>query len=55
MKDIKEMLNRILSECIGKTPEEVDEACRVEHFYSAKEAVEFGLVDGIMDGAEGWL
>ena len=51
MKDVKQMMNQILSECTGRSCEEVDEACKVEHFYSAKEAIEFGLVDAIVDGA----
>ena len=50
MKGVKHMMNQILSDCTGRTLEEVDEACKVEHFYSAKEAVEFGLADGIVDG-----
>lgn len=55
MKGIKQMINQILSECIGRTIDEVDEACKTEHFYSASEAVEFGLVDGIVDGNMEWF
>lgn len=55
MKGIKQMINQILSECIGRTIDEVDEACKTEHFYSASEAVEFGLVDGIVDGTMEWF
>lgn len=50
MKGIKQMLNRILSDCTGRTMDEIDAACKAEHFYSAQEAVEFGLVDEVVNG-----
>lgn len=50
MKDVKQMMNRILAECTERTEEEVDEACKQEKFLSAGEAVEFGLADFVVDG-----
>lgn len=50
MKDVKQMMNRILADCTGRTEEEVDEACKQAEFLSAGEAVEFGLADFVVDG-----
>ena len=50
MKDVKQMINRILADSTGRTEEEVDEACKLEQFLSASEAIEFGLADLVVDG-----
>jgi len=55
MKDIKQMMNQILADCTGHSAEEIDEACRTDHYFTAKEAVEYGLVDGIMDSANCYM
>lgn len=50
MKDVKQMMNRILADSTGRTEEEIDEACKQEQFLSANEAIEFGLADLVVDG-----
>lgn len=50
MKGVKQMMNRILAECTGHTEEEIDETCRTDHYFSAEEAVEYGLIDYVIDG-----
>lgn len=44
----KRRLNRILAENTGKTVEEIQAATERDHYFSAEEAVEFGLIDGII-------
>lgn len=44
----KERLNRILAENTGKTIEEIAAATERDHYLSAKEALEFGLIDQII-------
>lgn len=50
MKDVKKMMNNLLASCTGHTEKEIDETCKEDHYFSAKEAVDFGLVDCIVDG-----
>ncbi len=45
---IKERLNRILAGNTGKTPQEVKEASERDHWMTAEEARDFGLVDQII-------
>ena len=45
---IKKKLNQIMAENTGKTPEEVKEASERDHWMTAEEAKEFGLVDKII-------
>ncbi len=45
----KRRLNRILAENTGRTVEEIWEATERDHYFSAKEAVEFGLIDQIVE------
>lgn len=44
----KERLNRILAENTGKTVEEIAAATERDHYLSAGEALEFGLIDQII-------
>ena len=46
---IKERMNRILAENTGKSIEEVTNACERDNFMSSQEALEFGLVDRVLD------
>ena len=46
---IKERMNRIMSENTGKSVEEVTAACERDNFMSAQEALEFGLIDRVLD------
>lgn len=44
----KDKINRILSKHTGKTPEEIEEATRFDHYFSPEEAIRFGLADEII-------
>lgn len=44
----RERLNRILADNTGKTEEEILEATERDHYLSADEALEFGLIDKII-------
>lgn len=46
----KAMTNGILAKNTGRTIEEIEEATAYDHFFSAKEALEFGLVDDTLSG-----
>ncbi len=46
---IKERMNHILSENTGKSVEEVTAACERDNFMSATEALDFGLIDRVLD------
>lgn len=43
-----DILMKILSEAAGKTAEQVKEDCDRDHFMSAAEALEYGLVDKVL-------
>ncbi len=45
----REKLNRILSERTGKTLEQIEKDTERDNFMTAQEALEYGLIDGIMD------
>ena len=49
LETIKARMNRILAENTGKTVEEVTEACERDNFMTSQEAVEFGLIDRVLD------
>ena len=49
LQTIKERMNRILAENTGRTIEEVTAACERDNFMSSQEALEFGLVDRVLD------
>ncbi len=49
LQTIKERMNRILAENTGKSIEEVTAACERDNFMTAQEALEFGLVDRVLD------
>lgn len=46
----KKRLNRILAQNTGKTIEEIEAATERDHYLSASEAVDFGLIDQIIAG-----
>ena len=46
---IKERMNHIMSENTGRSIEEVTAACERDNFMSAQEAVEFGLIDKVLE------
>ena len=45
---IKKNLNRILAENTGKTIETVERDCERDHFMSAQEALEYGIIDQVI-------
>ncbi len=49
LQTVKDRMNRILAENTGKTMEEVTQACERDNFMTAQEALEFGLVDRVLD------
>ena len=49
LQTIKERMNRIMSENTGRTIEDVTAACERDNFMSSQEALEFGLVDRVLD------
>ena len=49
LEKVKERMNRILSENTGKPYEEVVTACERDNFLSPQEALEFGLIDRVLD------
>ena len=49
LQTIKERMNRIMSENTGKSIEEITAACERDNFMSAQEALEFGLIDRVLD------
>ena len=46
----KKRLTRILAENTGRTVSEIEAATERDHYLSASEALEFGLIDRIIDG-----
>ena len=46
---IKERMNKIMAENTGRTIEEVTAACERDNFMSAEEALQFGLIDKVID------
>ena len=49
LQTIKERMNRILAENCGKGIEEVTAACERDNFMTAQEALEFGLIDRVLE------
>ena len=49
LETIKERMNRILSENTGKSIEEVTAACERDNFMSSKEAMDFGIIDRVIE------
>ena len=49
LQTIKDRMNRILAENTGRSIEEVTNACERDNFMSSQEAMEFGLVDRVLD------
>ena len=49
LQTIKERMNRIMSENTGRSIEEVTAACERDNFMSAQEAMEFGLIEKVLE------
>ena len=50
LNETRESLAKIIAEKTGKSLEEVYEVTASDTYYSAEEAIEFGLATGIMKG-----
>jgi ATP-dependent Clp protease protease subunit len=49
MVKTREKLNRILSERTGKPLEQIEKDTERDNFMTAEQALEYGIIDGIMD------
>ena len=49
LETIKARMNRILAENAGKSVEEVTDACERDNFMTSQEALEFGIVDKVLE------
>ena len=49
LETIKARMNRIMAENTGKSIEEVTIACERDNFMSSEEAMEFGLIDRVLE------
>ena len=49
LQTIKERMNHILAENTGKSVEEVTTACERDNFMTAQEAMEFGIIDRVLE------
>ena len=45
----RDKLNKLIAKHSGKTVKEIEKATDHDHFYTAKESIEFGLCDEIVD------
>ena len=49
LETIKSRMNRILAANTGKSVEEVTDACERDNFMTAEEAVDFGIIDRVIE------
>ncbi len=49
LQTIKERMNKIMAKNTGKSVEEVTAACERDNFMTAQEALEFGLIDRVIE------
>ena len=49
LQTIKERMNRIMAENTGKSVEELTAACERDNFMTAEEALDFGLIDRVIE------
>ncbi len=49
LQTIKERMNKILAENTGKSVETITDACERDNFMTAAEALEFGLIDRVIE------
>lgn len=47
--ETKKKMDRLLSECTGKTEKEIEEATAYDHYFTAEESIAFGLADEIIE------
>jgi ATP-dependent Clp protease protease subunit len=49
LETIKARMNRILADNVGRDVDEVTAACERDNFMTSEEALEFGLIDRVLD------
>ena len=49
LEAIKARMNRLMADNVGKSVEEVTDACERDNFMSSQEALEFGLIDRVIE------
>ena len=49
LETIKARMNRILAENVGRNVDEVTAACERDNFMTSEEALDFGLIDRVLD------
>ncbi len=49
LEAIKERMNRLMAANVGKSVEEVTDACERDNFMSSQEALAFGLIDRVIE------
>jgi ATP-dependent Clp protease protease subunit len=49
LETIKARMNKILADNTGKSVDEVTAACERDNFMSAQEAMDFGIIDRVLD------
>ena len=49
LETIKARMNRLMAENVGKSVEEVTDACERDNFMSSQEALDFGLIDRVIE------
>lgn len=54
LQKTKKQLNEIISKHSGQSLEEIEKSTSYDHYFSAKEAVEYGLADGIITTEDMW-
>lgn len=54
LKETKKELDEIISKHTGKTAKEIAKATSYDHYFSAKEAIDFGLADEIVTADKLW-
>ena len=48
----RDKINRILAIHTGKTPKEIEDATKEDHYFTAEESVDFGLADKVLNFSE---
>ena len=49
LEAIKARMNRLMADNVGKSVDEVTDACERDNFMSSQEALEFGLIDRVIE------
>lgn len=47
--ETKKKMDKLLSECTGRSEKEIEEATAYDHYFTAEESIDFGLADGTIE------